>query len=846
MERDERAAFARRRRAALIAAASIAASVLAGPASGSASAAAADGFSVGAAKVEITPPPIADATAAPAAFASCPAIYDGPREWAFEEPYTDLDGSGSFNYTADAVAEPYCDANSNGRWDGMYLSGGVDDRAHTVHDPIDARATAFSSGGHTVVIASVVSQGLFENYTDAVRAQAQADRPGIDDIVVSANHNECSPDGLGIYGAPPVPDDVPVLGGAVGVNSSINDYYMAYLEKRTAKAAVDAYDALAPATINVGRFPLPEEIEIRLSNNFPTTDDDGEAAATDPIVRTLQAVGADGKPIATIMNLAVHNQEIGHSKALAGQISADWPGYFHDALERDLGGGLAMFLVADNGSEEDPSTVPAVSTDEHPECSDGCYAQAQATGEAFAAAVASRLDQQRPLGEGAVGIRREELMAPLENNLFKAAVAAGLFGARQTYLAGVPAGRLGNELRSYVSVVDVGPDLQLIANPGESFPALMVGSPWGIEDAGCPERPNPPAPVWHARADNRWPVGLADDMIGYELPAWAFSSLPGAFFYDGLPASCVNDFDDVDPAGHHHKLETEGAGPTASNMVAERLAALLDADPDPTARIRRGRYLYADGSLSRRPTRTVGEEGAGRSGSAVAIWLAEPGSDKLEPGSGRIVALEGTAAFGAQAVDETGRFMAFDGHEQGAEPDITTRGMASGDPADPTRRYYLDPYPALATKSPGIAKPAKPLCKDERPPRARPLRAASKLGRGHVKIGGKASDSGCRGDATTAPRKGSVRSVELTVARRIGGSRCRYLRPGGTFARARPCKRRRIWLPAKGTERWRLRIKFEHRLAPGHFRARARATDEAGNLRGGGGSPPLKLRLRGR
>ncbi len=339
---------------------------------------------------------------------------------------------------------------------------------------------------------------------------------------------------------------------------------------------------------------------------------------------------------------------------------------------------------------------------------------------------------------------------PLENNLFKAAAAAGLFGSRQTYLAGEPAGRLGDQLRTYASVVGIGPDLQLIANPGEAFPALIDGSPWGIEDAGCPERPNPPVPIWHASAANRFPVGLADDMIGYEIPAWAFSSLPGAFLYKGLPATCVNDLDDHDPAGHQHKLETEGAGPTASNMVASRLTKLLDAAPDPRARIRRGRYLYADGSTSRLPTRSAGEGDAATSESAVGIWLADPGATVLRRGHGTIVALRGYDVFGGKPVDAHGSFMAFDGHVQGA-PDITTRGMASGLRADPDRRFYLNLYPALDAQRAG---PGLPYCKDTRPPRSRPVAGASSARRRHVRIAGTASDSGCAGDAASAAREG--------------------------------------------------------------------------------------------
>src|SRR5439155_11531909 len=173
-----------------------------------------------------------------------------------------------------------------------------------------------------------------------------------------------------------------------------------------------------------------------------------------------------------------------------GDISADWPGFFHARLETALGG-MAMFLVADNGSEEDPRTVPEPSGDQ--------YAKAQATGEALADAVAARIGdaETTDVVAGPLVAARAEFFAPIENNLFKAAAAARLFGERQAYTGGVPAPD-GKDIRTEVGVLDLGPDLQLLANPGEAFPALMLGSPWGIEDAGCDMRPNPPVPTWHA------------------------------------------------------------------------------------------------------------------------------------------------------------------------------------------------------------------------------------------------------------------------------------------------------------------------------------------------------------
>jgi len=516
-----------------------------------------------------------------------------------------------------------------------------------VHDPIDARAIAFSDGSTTAVLVSVVNQGLFENYTHRIRDRVQQLRPGVTDIEVSANHNESSPDAIGIYGAPDVD-------GVTGARSGIDDYYIGFLVERVADAAVAAYDDLQPAVVRATSFPLPSDVRVQLSNNFPTTDDDGHAAAIDPKVRLLTATTAHGAPLFELVNLAAHNQEIGHSGAgdLAHEISADWPGYLQHELERTMGG-MGVFLAGDNGSEEDPETVPPVPVTAHPECTDGCYAQAQATGEAIAHAAFSHAGELERVQPGTVTIQRDEFFVPLENNLFRVAGAAGLFGDRVGYVNGIPvAPGLGNEFRTEVGVIAVGPDVQVLANPGEAFPALMLGSPWGIDDAGCPDRANPPAPAWHASARWRFEAGLANDMIGYLLPAWGFSSEPGTY-----TTTCFNDQDNRDPKGHQHKLEDESVGPTAGNLVAEHLTALLDADHDPTITVAQGRFLLGDGTTSRRAS------------GAVGVVLAD----------GRVVPVGGGV-----------RFIDYDGAPQ-SSPDLSTRGVQMAD----GRQVFLDVYPVL-------------------------------------------------------------------------------------------------------------------------------------------------------
>jgi hypothetical protein len=774
---------------------------------------------IGTAEVDVSPTPLDDNSDDLADFPDPPcmrSVFSGHRDWYLEEPYQDVDGSGEFSYPL-GTAEPFCDLNANGRWDGIYQSGGVDHHAEEIHDPIDARAVAISDGDSTVVLVSVVAQGIHENYTHEMRDRAaQLTGGAIDGMVVSANHNESSPDTVGIYGAPDV-------GGVAGANSGIDEYYMDYLVEQVAQAAADAYDALQPASLWEREFALPSNLRVQLSHNFPTTADDESPAAIDPKVRVLQARRPDGTPIVTIMNLAAHNQEIGHSddSALQDDISADWPGYFHDELESRLGG-MAMFLAGDNGSEEDPETVPPVSTSQFPECSESCYPQAEATGDAFAEAVADRVADANPVPFGPVGARRDEFYAPIENNLFKAAAVAGVFGERSTYTGGVPTGRTGEDVRTEVNVLDVGPDLQFIANPGEAFPALMLGSPWGIEDAGCPNRPNPPVPTWHASARYRFQVGLANDLIGYELPAWAFSSIPGAFTNEPPnDDTCANDMDDKDPAGHQHKLETEGLGPSASNMVAEHLTALLDQTPDPAATIRRGRFIRPDGSLSRRP------EGA------VGIWLAEPGSTTLEPGTGTVVATPDIGFFGDRPVDANGDFIDYDGAHQGA-PDITTRGMRGG-----LVLYYVDVYPALQTTPLGAPQPPQPggqppaSCSDDRPPHTVIHGADISVTPKHFALHGTSTDEGCAG------QPGELDHVEVAVAKRVGGHKCRFLSETGDIGHRTACKRR-SFITAQGREQFSLEIATE--LARGRYSAVGLGIDALGNRESP--APPNRVRFR--
>lgn len=659
----------------------------------------------GAAAEKITPLPF-DAARDLAEFPQtiCPrALYSGARAFDFEEPYADLDHDGTFTYGKDLP----CDANHNGRWDGLYSSGGVDHLTEWVHDDIWARAVAISDGTRTVVIESVTSQGLFIEDDLKIRNGIRSERPQVAQTYVSSTHNESSPDPIGIYGAP---DDG--TGGA-GVFSGVDDYYISFLVAQAIKAGVEAVDAMSPAKMRITEF-TPTDVRARLSLTFPTTDAVkggtpafGTPEATDTKARVLQLVRAsDGANIETIFNFAAHNQELGHapdSSLFEGRrvnraVSDDWPGVFAAAVEQHLGG-HAMFLVGDNGSIEDPHPVPLVQDCPQINSDEGCFELPQHTGTLLAADVVRALGHEtEQVAPHPITALTEQFNVPLQNQLFIAAFASGLFAHRTSATVspcldatGIPRTCFLTE----VGLLDFGPQLQMLVNPGEAYPALIEGHPFGAEQMSCPERAEPPVPAWHARAEHKLEMGLGNDMIGYEIPSPAWFADPAVVVDPTCPLGAQFQSDptaDYDRNDQYHKLESESAGQDAGNLIAQHLAALADAAGGAAARtIESGRFLMQSGAFTRK-----GADGP------VGMWLLPPGATSFTPGTGVLVAVSGISAFGSVPVTYHGVFIDFDGKPQAA-PDIDTRGMLVIGPHGRVTRYFLDPYAVLSGNAPGAA-----------------------------------------------------------------------------------------------------------------------------------------------
>src|SRR5436853_614539 len=135
-------------------------------------------FQVGAANLSFTPP-LHDAIAndpaectAPGVHGPAPPQFNGPRAFAYMEPYQDQQGSGHYD-----LGDNYIDCNGNGRWDGNFIGGGGGGTRYATKeaDPVTARAIAVTSGKDTIAVEVVDQEGLFNTYMQQIREKVRAD-----------------------------------------------------------------------------------------------------------------------------------------------------------------------------------------------------------------------------------------------------------------------------------------------------------------------------------------------------------------------------------------------------------------------------------------------------------------------------------------------------------------------------------------------------------------------------------------------------------------------------------------------------------------------------------------------
>ncbi len=313
--------------------------------------------------------------------------------------------------------------------------------------------------------------------------------------VVACTHTHHGPDGLGFWGKP--------FEGVSGIDPA----YLARVRATVAASQEAAVAALEPAELIVGSVAVPE-----LVRNLR------DPGIIDDELSVLRAVRPDGSVIATFCDYPCHPEVLDKDNTA---VTADYAGHLCRDLETNAGG-VAVFAVGALGGMMSPNTE--VTT----------HAEAARFGAELAAAVETALAGAEPHVDPSVAFARAEVLVTLENPLYTLGTEMGLLP---------PVEIRDGSVVTEVSVARIGPAM-LASVPGELLPKLGLRLKSAMRAAGAT------LPIV---------VGLADDELGYLLPAEDFN----------FPEDYLN------PGSQYE--ESFSVGPTGGPRVVEALEALLPA-----------------------------------------------------------------------------------------------------------------------------------------------------------------------------------------------------------------------------------------------------------------------------
>jgi len=401
-----------------------------------------------------------------------------------------------------------------------------------VRDLCRASALWLDAGGEGILLLSVDCVGLGSDTAKRIRDRLKPllEDEGVVHVHVISTHDHAGPDTLGLWG--PVAED------------GKNPGYMENLYDACVRAAGDALSSRRP-----GRL---------FRSDVKTGDmlrDSREPVVWDDVLHMLRFEPEDGSPGIRLLSYGAHAESL---RSANTRVSRDYPGVLCDLI-RERTGDDCLFLPGAVGG--------LVMTREFFDPFDA-EANLLLTGERLAEyALSVSPEDEREL-EPRLSDEGISFTVPLDNTVFYYYKFLGILGNEAVRDADT-AGETGCGLVTRLSVVRLG-DTALLLLPGEIFPELVFGG--GRENPAHPEieNPEPLSSIMerYGLADF-FPVGLADDEIGYIVPPNDFLTDPDApYLKDAEPED-----------GSRHYEETNSVGAACAGKIAENLEKLLKNSP---------------------------------------------------------------------------------------------------------------------------------------------------------------------------------------------------------------------------------------------------------------------------
>ena len=203
----------------------------------------------------------------------------------------------------------------------VYLAGFGHNRVATgVHDDLYARCLALGIAKQRLVACSVDLVGLFYDDILIIRRALQLAIPGETVLIVASTHTHAGPDTLGLY-------------GPSSLETGIDLKYLEWVDQRIATTAEDAVRAMQPARAELARDDHPLLALLQGVDRPPVVKD--------PFLYAMRLVArSTGQTIATVVNWSDHPEVLGRKNT---EITADYPHWTRDYLEKKLGGTALFF-----------------------------------------------------------------------------------------------------------------------------------------------------------------------------------------------------------------------------------------------------------------------------------------------------------------------------------------------------------------------------------------------------------------------------------------------------------------------------------------------------------------------
>jgi len=456
------------------------------------------------------------------------AAWDGPvtASGVWGESYADANGNGRYDvgetFTDDARNEAL-DAQSKGKYDGIYMAGfGADRIALGCHDDIWARTIVVDDGTTRLAITSVDLVGTLKygSYYGFAHAEAMVDPAlGVTNFIHASTHNHQGPDALGLWGTDTVVDGKFPL-------------YLAFIDSQVASAISAAVGALEPVREVRGFRTDPDEspdlrgLQVRTGCRPPFIFDSE--------LRALSFTGANGT-IATLLNWGTHPESLESENEL---ITSDFPHYIRDEVERQVGG-TAVYLSADLGAAEIVGDTCVGGADARNadgsnefDSRDGIgFPRTERIGRMVGDIAARGLLAAPTIEAASLDVRTASKRLAASNATFELARSLGILDLdAQVYdpaLCPGGTGLCGLFEQTAVTVADGDgkPQVQIITIPGEIFPELYLGVA-EHRRTDCPAadtgRPAEPSIRDAMEAPFRLVFGLSPDELGYIVPGYDY------------------------------------------------------------------------------------------------------------------------------------------------------------------------------------------------------------------------------------------------------------------------------------------------------------------------------------